>query len=349
MHNKNSISLSLLDPNRLCDYFNRLKTDGNTVQLLCDLALDKNFPDVDDLDNFPKVRRLFKIPEDETGLVVFYLARKIQHHPKFAKHGGDLALVQRDVLQDMALMGMSDDGQWAGVQIYKNYGCNPDEPYPIVLCHKAFDGVYKQVKDLVSSIQYTKITIVDEKPTAAVGSRQDERNKKGLTSAKLSYKGKQITLVYSCSVEEANELYVKAKAIVTNATKECKANGSPAPTVEDFKYVFEQLQLRRVRNPSTKPAGFRNLDAFGLEHLESTTDVNNSMALETMASSGSEGCNKWLPPSLSSDQMEMIQSLHSAEAAIAAGKMNADEVFPNDAAISNAVMASADPDNYAEV
>ena len=49
------------------------------------------------------------------------------------------------------------------------------------------------------------------------------------------------------------------------------------------------------------------------------------------------------------EQMEMMQSLHSAEAAIAAGKMNADEVFPNYAAVSNAGMASANPSNYAEV
>ena len=59
-------------------------------------------------------------------------------------------------------------------------------------------------------------------------------------------------------------------------------------------------------------------------------------------------CKEWVPPSLSSVQKEMIQSLFSAEAAIAAGKMNADEVFPsNDAVICDAAVSDAAVSNTA--
>ena len=376
---QNSISLSLLDPNRLCDYINRIRNDGNAIQALCDMAVDNDFPNVIDLAGLSEVRRLFKISDDEKGLVVFNLVQMLRHHPKYVKHGEDLAAVQTDALRDIAFMGMSVNGQWAGVQIHKNHG-GPDDHYPIVLCHPALDGVYEQVKDLISSgHNYTAITHVDEKPTAAVGSRQDNLNSLGLTRPKITHLKTQIPLG-EYTLEEGNEIKDKAKTILVDAKKECKVKGLAEPSADDMKYVWEQKKLRLIRerkgSHQSKPAGFVNLEAYGLDLPEFATDSSNPMVLETIASSESEEDGKMSAEelaasastsanvagrkrknmksntsqfALSSDQMEMIQSLHSAEAAIAAGEMNADEVFPNDAAVSNVGMASANPSNYAEV
>ena len=513
------MSHSLLDPNQLHRYFNRIKDDGNAIQTLCALALDNDFPNIIDLADLPEVRRLFKISDDATGLVVFNLVQMLKHHPKYVKHGEDLAAVHVDALHDIAFMGMSVDGQWGGVQIHKNHGgFDPDDLYPIVICHPALAGKYEQAKDLVSSSHYTAIIHVNEKPTAAVGSQQDERNKKGLTRPSITHKrtrivlgeypleeGKEIrdkaktileaakkeskardlpeptaddvkyvweqkklrkltkkgssyqskpagfvNLVaygldlpefatdYNNSIaletmasseteedgkmsaeelaasrcqglkifriqhnktkivlgeyplEEGKEIKDKAKTILVKAKKECTARDLSEPTVDDMKYVWEQLDLRQIkeregRGYQSKPAGFVNLEAYGLDLPEFATDYNNSIALETMASSETEedgkmsaeelaasastsanvagrkrkntnetnaetgGVSNTIQFALSSEQMEMMQSLHSAEAAIAAGKMNADEVFPNYAAVSNAGMASANPSNYAEV
>jgi hypothetical protein len=499
LHNKHSMSHSLLDPNQLHRYFNRIKDDGNAIQTLCALALDNDFPNIIDLADLPEVRRLFKISDDATGLVVFNLVQMLKHHPKYVKHGEDLAAVHVDALHDIAFMGMSVDGQWGGVQIHKNHGgFDPDDLYPIVICHPALAGKYEQAKDLVSSSHYTAIIHVNEKPTAAVGSYQDELNKKGLTRPSITHKrtrivlgeypleeGKEIRdkaktileaakkeskardlpeptaddvkyvweqkklrkltkkgssyqskpagfvileaygldpeedgkmsaeeLAASASAEglkifriqhkkikivlgeyplkEGNEIKDKAKTILVKAKKECTAKDLSEPTVDDMKYVWEQLDLRQIkeregRGYQSKPAGFVNLESYGLDLPEFATDYNNSIALETMASSETEedgkmsaeelaasastsanvagrkrkntnetnaetgGVSNTIQFALSSEQMEMMQSLHSAEAAIAAGKMNADEVFPNYAAVSNAGMASANPSNYAEV
>ena len=288
---QNSISLSLLDPNRLCDYINRIRNDGNAIQLLCNMAVDNDFPNVIDLAELSEVRRLFMISDDATGLVVFNLVQMLKHHPKYVKHGEDLAAVQTEALKDLASMGMSVDGQWAGVQIYKNHGgFDPDDLYPIVLCHKALelDGEYKHVKDLVSSHHYTKIIHVNEKPTATVGSRQDERNKKGLTNFRITHK-KTTIILGEYTLEEGNEIKDKAKTILTKAKKECKVKGLSVPSVDNMKYVWEQLDLRQIReregSHQSKPAGFLNLDAYGLDLPEFATDSSNPMALETMASS----------------------------------------------------------------
>ena len=138
-----------------------------------------------------------------------------------------------------------------------------------------------------------------------------------------------------------------------------------------MKYVWEQLDLRQIGTRKgcsyqSKPVGFVNLDAYGLGGLlESTTDFNDHMALETMEYSESEEDGKMPAEELAASastsanmnyaevQIERVQYQSVCtifyQMAIAAGKMNADEVFPNVAAVSNTGMASANPSNYAEV
>ena len=73
------------------------------------------------------------------------------------------------------------------------------------------------------------------------------------------------------------------------------------------------------------------------------------MSAEELAASASTSANM----NYAEVQIERVQYQSVCtifyQMAIAAGKMNADEVFPNVAAVSNTGMASANPSNYAEV
>ena len=295
------MSHSLLDPNQLHRFMKRLQSDGNMIQLLGNMASDNDFPDVADLAELSGLRTLYNIPDDKTGIAVFGLLEKAKVHPRYAKIKGDRAIYEA-VVNDLATMGMLVAGKWVGVEIYKRLKFNPGEPYPIVLCHPALDGVYDQVKDLVKSRNYTAVTSVDEKPTAAVGSQQHNLNEKGLSKPRLSHLGTQIWFG-QYTVEEGNEIKEKARIILKNAKQECKAKGLDVPSADDMTYVYDVLELRKNRGRngkgpvtiSAKPVGFENLDAYGLDDLlESTTDFNDPMALEVMEYSESEEDGKMI-------------------------------------------------------
>ena len=312
LHNKHSMFLSLLDPNRMRSYVNRLRDGGHIMQLLCELAKEKeDHLDVVNLNDVEGVRSLCNISESDAGIVVCNLAHKVVHHPKYKKHNGNLTAAQTEALKDISKLGMYDaDGRWIGVQIHKKRSSNGASIHdPIVLSHPLLFGEYEQVKNLrfgPNGVQ-TTFNFIDKK----TGS------KSGRTAVRFNKKDIELGV---CPLEVGEERKKNTKLLIAKVKKECREKKKDLPSTEDMTYILELRGHREYRGPngkgpvtiSAKPVGFVNLDAYGLDLPEFATDSSNPMALETMASSESEED----------------------------GKMPAEEF---------ALMASANPSSYAEV